>query len=100
MQLVPWQDGWADEGCKAATLAPHTHALKAALRAPGDVLPVGCPRPSWRGPGATSEPHTDPCLLNAEPPPGPFLKELQLSQVTASSRVLRWLLGLPLCTLG
>lgn len=27
---------------KAATLAPHTHTLKAALRAPGDVLPVGC----------------------------------------------------------
>lgn len=49
MQLVPWQDRWADKGCSAA--APrqgshpgptHTHTLKAALRAPGDVLPVGC----------------------------------------------------------
>lgn len=27
---------------KAATLSPHTHALEAALRAPWEVLPVGC----------------------------------------------------------
>lgn len=71
---------------KAATLSPHTHALEAALRAPWEVLPVGCTL-TWqeRALSHARTWHRPLCLLKAKPLPGPFLKGLRLSQVTASS---------------